>query len=100
MKTSLLCVSLMVVVALTSADLLSTLNAIHASDAFKHLPPQGQLLMVELMSEAAAGQLHAYVAQVGIDKIFLLLSHLPEHEEALVVNALNKALQHESHPGN
>ncbi|XP_046570297.1 uncharacterized protein LOC124278597 [Haliotis rubra] len=100
MRALLVCSCLLVSLVCISADLLTTLTMIHKSPAFHQLPPSEQLLLVELMSEAAADQLHAYVSHIGMDRLIAMMAHLPEHEAGLLLKYLNAELQQEGHQGN
>ncbi|XP_067687355.1 uncharacterized protein [Haliotis asinina] len=100
MRALLVCSCLLVISICVSADLLATLQTIHKSAAFHQLPPSEQLLLVELMSEAEADQLHAYVRHIGMDRLVAMMAHLPEHEASLLLKYLNAELQQEGQKGN
>ncbi|XP_048238553.1 uncharacterized protein LOC124152922 [Haliotis rufescens] len=100
MRALLTCFCLLVLLVCISADLLATLKMIHKSPAFHQLPPSEQVLLVELMAEAEADQLHAYVNHIGMDRLIAMMAHLPEHEASLLLKYLNAELQQESHHGN
>ena len=57
----------------TSATFLDTLHQVHASDAFNNLTHSDQVLVLELLSEAQAGELKIYVDDVGFENVLALL---------------------------
>ncbi|XP_033746018.1 uncharacterized protein LOC117331421 isoform X2 [Pecten maximus] len=76
-------------------DLLSTLNVLHDSEAYQALPPELQVLTVELAACAKTGELTSYIDKIGFSSVLNLIRHLPVADAHDLEDYLLKVLTNE-----
>ncbi|XP_052780486.1 uncharacterized protein LOC128217387 [Mya arenaria] len=80
-----------------SCTLLDILNTVHNSPSFQNLTGPEQLVLVEMVAETEAGEIHNYIKTVGFSTVLAIIAKLPADEAHLLNQYLIEELNKEEH---